>query len=65
MVNLFGKLFGFSLPTKRKNALGWEPETGFADGIADTVTWYLENETWWRPVISGEYREYYRKMYGE
>jgi len=52
-------------PTKIKNALGWEPETKFADGIADTVMWYLNNETWWRPVISGEYLEYYREMYGE
>ena len=41
----------------------WLPETKFADGIKKTIQWYLDNKEWWKTIISGEYREYYRKMY--
>ena len=43
--------------------LGWLPQTKFADGIKQTIRWYLENKEWWEEIVSGEYREYYRKMY--
>ncbi|MBP5179667.1 MAG: dTDP-glucose 4,6-dehydratase [Clostridiales bacterium] len=52
-------------PTKIHNDLGWLPETKFADGIDKTIKWYLENESWWQPIISGEYQNYYEKMYGD
>ena len=51
-------------PTKIKNELGWEPDTMFDDGIVKTVNWYLENRDWWENIISGEYVDYYEKMYG-
>ena len=51
-------------PTKIKNELGWEPVTRFEDGIKQTITWYLENRNWWEKIVSGEYREYYERMYG-
>ena len=51
-------------PTKIHNELGWLPETRFADGIEKTIDWYLKNEGWWQPIISGEYRNYYERMYG-
>ena len=51
-------------PTKIHNELGWLPETKFADGIKKTIKWYLENREWWETIISGEYRNYYEKMYG-
>jgi len=51
-------------PTKIKNELGWYPETKFEDGIQKTIKWYLENEQWWKTIISGEYQQYYEKMYG-
>ena len=51
-------------PTKIKNELGWEPDTMFDDGIVKTVNWYLENREWWENIISGEYVDYYEKMYG-
>lgn len=51
-------------PTKIRRELGWLPETRFADGIKKTIQWYLDNESWWKPIISGEYRNYYEKMYG-
>ena len=50
-------------PTKIHNELGWLPETKFADGIKKTIKWYLENENWWQPIISGEYQSYYERMY--
>ena len=51
-------------PTKIHNELGWLPETKFADGIKKTIKWYLENRKWWEDIISGEYKNYYEKMYG-
>lgn len=51
-------------PTKIHNELGWLPETKFADGINKTIEWYLNNKTWWETIISGEYMNYYEKMYG-
>lgn len=50
-------------PTKIHNELGWLPETKFADGVKRTVRWYLEHKEWWQPIVSGEYQNYYEKMY--
>ena len=50
-------------PTKIHTELGWLPETKFADGIQKTIQWYLQHEDWWQPIISGEYQQYYQKMY--
>ena len=52
-------------PTKIHNELGWLPETKFEDGIKKTIKWYLDNKKWWEDIISGEYQEYYKKMYGD
>ena len=51
-------------PTKIHNELGWLPETMFSDGIKKTIKWYLDNKQWWETIISGEYQNYYEKMYG-
>lgn len=51
-------------PTKIHEELGWLPETKFVDGIKKTIQWYLDHEDWWQPIISGEYQQYYQKMYG-
>lgn len=50
-------------PTKIHNELGWLPATTFDEGIKKTVRWYLDNRTWWENIISGEYADYYEKMY--
>ena len=50
-------------PTKIHSELGWLPETKFEDGIKKTIKWYLENREWWETIISGEYHNYYEKMY--
>lgn len=51
-------------PSKIHRELGWLPETKFEDGIKKTIEWYLSNREWWETIISGEYKEYYEKMYG-
>ncbi|MBI5215677.1 MAG: dTDP-glucose 4,6-dehydratase [Ignavibacteriae bacterium] len=51
--------------TKIQTELGWTPSVTFEQGITMTIDWYLKNESWWRRVMSGEYKEYYRKMYDE
>ncbi len=52
-------------PTKIHSELGWLPETNFEDGIQQTINWYLENKKWWGTIISGEYKNYYTKIYGD
>ncbi len=51
-------------PTKITTQLGWEPETKFENGIVKTIKWYLDHKDWWEEIISGEYQNYYEKMYG-
>jgi dTDP-glucose 4,6-dehydratase len=45
--------------------LGWEPAHTFERGIRETIEWYIANEPWWRRVMSGAYRDYYRTQYEE
>ena len=45
--------------------LDWTPEVPFEHGIEKTIEWYLTHEDWLDNVTSGEYKEYYRKQYGE
>jgi len=49
--------------SKMKEELNWEPEYTFEEGIAETIQWYIDNEDWWRSIKSGDYRDYYQKMY--
>lgn len=48
---------------KIQKEIGWEPSLCFEEGIEKTVKWYLENEEWLKNITSGEYRDYYSKMY--
>lgn len=50
-------------PSKIHSELGWLPETPFDEGIRRTVRWYLDNKPWWQHIISGDYQNYYKKMY--
>ncbi len=50
-------------PDKIADELGWYPVTPFSEGIRKTVAWYLANRDWTRSVTSGQYREYYKRMY--
>jgi dTDP-glucose 4,6-dehydratase len=49
---------------KLQSELGWRPQVRFAEGLERTFEWYRDNEWWWGPIRSGEYREYYEQHYG-
>ena len=51
-------------PIKISTELGWQPETSFDVGIAETIKWYLDNTEWMDEIKSGEYAEYSRRIYG-
>lgn len=51
-------------PTRIKEDLGWYPETCFEEGIVKTIEWNLQNQAWLEDVTSGDYQNYYEKMYG-
>jgi dTDP-glucose 4,6-dehydratase len=54
----------YSLSSDKVRALGWEPRWRFEDGLPATVDWYRDNEWWWEPIRSGDYRQYYEQHYG-
>jgi dTDP-glucose 4,6-dehydratase len=55
----------YSLGSEKVAAeLGWSAKVRFEDGLERTVAWYRDNEWWWAPIRSGEYREYYEQQYG-
>jgi dTDP-glucose 4,6-dehydratase len=49
--------------SKINRELGWEPSVTFEEGLEKTADWYLSNEEWLNHVTSGDYKEYYKKMY--
>jgi len=48
---------------KIKKELGWQAEYSFENAIRSTVNWFIENEKWWKEIISGEYQNYYKLQY--
>jgi dTDP-glucose 4,6-dehydratase len=50
---------------KIKNRLQWGPASSFSDAMKKTIEWFVNNEWWWKKIKSGEYKEYYKKMYKE
>ncbi|MGH2981605.1 MAG: dTDP-glucose 4,6-dehydratase [Solirubrobacterales bacterium] len=54
----------YSLASDKLEGLGWKAEVPFEQGIERTVDWYRDNEGWWGPLRSGEYRDYYERQYG-
>jgi dTDP-glucose 4,6-dehydratase len=54
----------YSLGSEKVRALGWEAQVRFAEGLERTVEWYRDNPSWWQPIRSGDYREYYERQYG-
>jgi dTDP-glucose 4,6-dehydratase len=49
--------------SKTQRELGYKPQESFETGIAKTVSWYLNNETWWRAVMDGSYSAWLEKQY--
>lgn len=51
-------------PIKAETELGWRPRVTWEEGLAATIDWYRENQAWVGHIRNGEYREYYKTMYG-
>jgi dTDP-glucose 4,6-dehydratase len=49
--------------TRIQQELGWKPTVSFTEGMSDTARWYINHESWWRKIKSGEYAEYYHRAY--
>ena len=61
-----GHDFRYAIDSKKlKDELGWEPSLQFHEGIERTVKWYLDNNEWVKSITSGEYQDYYKKMYNK
>jgi dTDP-glucose 4,6-dehydratase len=54
----------YSVDCSKLRALGWTPSHSFDAALRETVEWYRRREDWWRPLKSGEYRDYYLRQYG-
>ena len=50
--------------SKLEKQLGWKPAVDFEEGLKLTVEWYVENQEWVENIITGEYQEYYERIYG-
>lgn len=48
---------------KLQNELGWRPEYSFNNAMKETIEWYLNNEIWWKEIISSDYQNYYKLQY--
>lgn len=53
----------YALDTSKLQALGWTSRHSFDQALERTVRWYIDRPDWWKPIKSGEYREYYKKQY--
>jgi dTDP-glucose 4,6-dehydratase len=50
--------------SKIEDEMGWRPVFGFEEGMGATIRWYIENRPWWERILSGDYQQYYERMYG-
>lgn len=48
---------------KAKRELGYEPAFALDEYLKKTIAWFIANEWWWKPIKSGEFKEYYRRQY--
>ena len=55
----------YALDCTRLHSLGWQPTHSFEEALDVTVRWYQQNEWWWRPIKSGDFKEYYQQQYGD
>jgi dTDP-glucose 4,6-dehydratase len=50
--------------SKIEKELGWAPSITFEEGINLTIEWYQTHREWWKKIKTGEYLDYYKRMYG-
>ncbi|MFC1782194.1 dTDP-glucose 4,6-dehydratase [Planctomycetota bacterium] len=51
--------------SKIRDELGWQPQVDFVVGLQQTAKWYIENESWWQAIKTGDYLKYYEQQYGK
>ncbi len=56
----------YSVDCAKLQELGWRARVPFERGLAETVAWYRDNESWWRTIKDEDpaFRKYYEKQYG-
>jgi dTDP-glucose 4,6-dehydratase len=55
----------YSLNCDKIKKLGWRSRHTFEEALEQTLTWYVDNEWWWRKIKDGSYKAYYEKQYGK
>jgi len=55
----------YAVDASRLEALGWQPDRAFERDLESTIRWYVDNETWWRPLQDAAYEEYYHRNYAD
>ncbi len=53
----------YAVDCSRLHASGWTPTVKFEEGLQATIEWYRTNQEWWKKIKSGEFRQYYERMY--
>ncbi len=51
--------------SKIRKSVGWAPERSFDAALKQTIEWYRDHPDWWRPIKTGEFRQYYERQYGK
>lgn len=57
----------YAVDTKKIEKLGWKPKYRFEEAIAETIDWYVKNESWWRKIKEKQkaYQEFLKKNYDD
>ena len=53
----------YRMDSSKLQALGWSPSHPFGEALEKTIAWYRDNDTWWKNVKSGAFRDYYDSHY--
>ncbi len=53
----------YAVDCTKAHALGWKPRVQFEAGLRETIEWYRDNESWWRPLKNGDFKQYYARQY--
>jgi len=53
----------YAVDCRKLRQIGWQPTIPFEQGLKATIEWYQQNESWWRTIKSGEFRQYYEQQY--
>ena len=60
-----GHDWDYIMDASRLEALGWQPEHDFQSALDHTVDWYVAHRDWWESIVSGEFQQYYDRLYGQ